>query len=172
MGILDKHLKGEYRFELGDLIMYHPTQEQINEIENVIGSIKIENDELVLDIKIVRYILENLTSIGGEVLALTDDELIERLDMADYDLEVFIDEIKKLVREIGDRMIRQSIERLDEIKKVVYSTKILSEYEEMSKDMDDFVKSKGLNLSLQDLSKDEKEAKKIFNELNKENRDK
>ena len=84
MGILDKHLKGEYRFELGDLIMYHPTQEQIEYIENYIGSMKIENGELILDMTLLRYILENLTSIGGEVLALTDEELNEALDRADY----------------------------------------------------------------------------------------
>ena len=129
MGILDKHLKGEYRFELGDLIMYHPTQEQIEYMENYIGSMKIENGELILDMTLLRYILENLTSIGGEVLALTDEELNEALDRADYELEIFIDEIKKLIREISDRMIRQTIDRLDEIKKIINSKKALNEYQ-------------------------------------------
>ena len=168
MGILDKHLKGEYRFELGDLIMYHPTQEQIEYMENYIGSMKIENGELILDMTLLRYILENLTSIGGEVLALTDEELNEALDRADYELEIFIDEIKKLIREISDRMIRQTIDRLDEIKKVINSTKALNEYQEINEELDKIVKEKGSNASINDLIEKDDEIKKLI----KENEDK
>lgn len=168
MGILDKHLKGEYRFELGDLIMYHPTQEQIEYIENYIGSMKIENGELILDMTLLRYILENLTSIGGEVLALTDEELNEALDRADYELEIFIDEIKKLIREVSDRMIRRTIERLDEIKKVINSTKALNEYQEINEELDKIVKEKGSNASINDLIEKDDEIKKLI----KENEDK
>lgn len=168
MGILDKHLKGEYRFELGDLIMYHPTQEQIEYIEDYIGSMKIENGELILDMTLLRYILENLTSIGGEVLALTDEELNEALDRADYELEIFIDEIKKLIREISDRMIRQTIDRLDEIKKILNSTKALNEYQEINEELDKMVKEKGSNASINDLIEKDEEIKKLI----KENEDK
>lgn len=168
MGILDKHLKGEYRFELGDLIMYHPTQEQIEYMEDYIGSMKIENGELILDMTLLRYILENLTSIGGEVLALTDEELNEALDRADYELEIFIDEIKKLIREVSDRMIRQTIERLDEIKKIINSTKALNEYQEINEELDKIVKEKGSNASINDLIEKDKEIKKLI----KENEDK
>ena len=168
MGILDKHLKGEYRFELGDLIMYHPTQEQIEYMEDYIGSMKIENGELILDMTLLRYILENLTSIGGEVLALTDEELNEALDRADYELEIFIDEIKKLIREVSDRMIRQTIERLDEIKKIINSTKALNEYQEINEELDKIVKEKGSNASINDLIEKDEEIKKII----KENEDK
>ena len=168
MGILDKHLKGEYRFELGDLIMYHPTQEQIEYMENYIGSMKIENGELILDMTLLRYILENLTSIGGEVLALTDEELNEALDRADYELEIFIDEIKKLIREVSDRMIRRTIERLDEIKKVINSTKALNEYQEINEELDKMVKEKGSNASINDLIEKDEEIKKLI----KENEDK
>lgn len=168
MGILDKHLKGEYRFELGDLIMYHPTQEQIEYMENYIGSMKIENGELILDMTLLRYILENLTSIGGEVLALTDEELNEALDRADYELEIFIDEIKKLIREISDRMIRQTIERLDEIKKIINSTKALNEYQEINEELDKIVKEKDSNASINDLIEKDEEIKKLI----KENEDK
>lgn len=168
MGILDKHLKDEYRFELGDLIMYHPTQEQIEYIENYIGSMKIENGELILDMTLLRYILENLTSIGGEVLALTDEELNEALDRADYELEIFIDEIKKLIREVSDRMIRQTIDRLDEIKKVINSTKALNEYQEINEELDKIVKEKGSNASINDLIEKDEEIKKLI----KENEDK
>lgn len=164
MGILDKHLKGEYRFELGDLIMYHPTQEQIEYIEDYIGSMKIENGELILDITLLRYILENLTSIGGEVLALTDEELNENLDRADYELEVFIDEVKKLIREVSDRMIRQTIERLDEIKKVLNSTKALNEYQEINEELDKMVKEKNPNASINDLIEKDDEIKKLIKE--------
>ena len=168
MGILDKHLKGEYRFELGDLIMYHPTQEQIEYMEDYIGSMKIENGELILDMTLLRYILENLTSIGGEVLALTDEELNENLDRADYELEVFIDEVKRLIREISDRMIRQTIERLDEIKKVINSTKVLNEYQEINEELDKMVKEKNPNASINDLIEKDDEIKKLI----KENEDK
>ena len=168
MGILDKHLKGEYRFELGDLIMYHPTQEQIEYIEDYISSMKIENGELILDMTLLRYILENLTSIGGEVLALTDEELNESLDRADYELEVFIDEVKRLIREISDRMIRQTIERLDEIKKVINSTKVLNEYQEINEELDKIVKEKNPNVSINDLIEKDDEIKKLI----KENEDK
>lgn len=168
MGILDKHLKGKYRFELGDLIMYHPTQEQIEYIENYIGSMKIENGELILDMTLLRYILENLTSIGGEVLALTDEELNEALDRADYELEIFIDEIKKLIREVSDRMIRQTIDRLDEIKKIINSTKALNEYQEINEELDKIVKEKGSNASINDLIEKDEEIKKLI----KENEDK
>ena len=168
MGILDKHLKGEYRFELGDLIMYHPTQEQIEYMEDYIGSMKIENGELILDMTLLRYILENLTSIGGEILALTDEELNEALDRADYELEIFIDEVKKLIREVSDRMIRRTIERLDEIKKVLNSTKALNEYQEINEELDKIVKEKGSNASINDLIEKDDEIKKLI----KENEDK
>ena len=168
MGILDKHLKGEYRFELGDLIMYHPTQEQIEYMEDYIGSMKIENGELILDMTLLRYILENLTSIGGEILALTDEELNEALDRADYELEIFIDEVKKLIREVSDRMIRRTIERLDEIKKVLNSTKALNEYQEINEELDKMIKEKGSNASINDLIEKDNEIKKLI----KENEDK
>lgn len=164
MGILDKHLKGEYRFELGDLIMYHPTQEQIEYMEDYIGSMKIENGELILDMTLLRYILENLTSIGGEILALTDEELNEALDRADYELEIFIDEVKKLIREVSDRMIRRTIERLDEIKKVLNSTKALNEYQEINEELDKMIKEKGSNASINDLIEKDNEIKKLIKE--------
>lgn len=108
MGILDKHQKQEIRFQSGDLIMYNPTDIQVEEFKNVLSESFSINQDLSIDgglnLREIRYMIRELTNIGTEIDELSDEELLQKIDNGDRQLTLLLREIERYIYEFVEDM--------------------------------------------------------------------
>ena len=108
MGLLDSHQKQEIRFQSGDLIMYNPTDIQVEEIKNILSDNFNVNQDLSVDgglgLREIRFIIRNLTSISTEIDELTDEELLQKIDNGDRQLTLLLREIERYTYEFVEDM--------------------------------------------------------------------
>lgn len=108
MGILDKHQKQEIRFQSGDLIMYNPTDVQVEEFKNVLSESFSINQDLSIDgglnLREIRFIISSLTNIGSEINELSDEELLQKIDNGDRQLTLLLREIERYIYEFVEDM--------------------------------------------------------------------
>ena len=107
MGILDKHQKQEIRFQSGDLIMYNPTDVQVEEFKNVLSESFSINQDLSIDgglnLREIRFIIRELTNIT-EIETLSDEELLKKIDNGDRQLTLLLREIERYIYEFVEDM--------------------------------------------------------------------
>ena len=107
MGILDKHQKQEIRFQSGDLIMYNPTDIQVEEFKNVLSESFSINQDLSIDgglnLREIRFIIRELTNIT-EIETLSDEELLKKIDNGDRQLTLLLREIERYIYEFVEDM--------------------------------------------------------------------
>ena len=108
MGILDKHQKQEIRFQSGDLIMYNPTDIQVEEFKNVLSESFSINQDLSIDgglnLREIRFMIRELTNIGTEINELSDEELLQKIDNGDRQLTLLLREIERYIYEFVEDM--------------------------------------------------------------------
>ena len=108
MGILDKHQKQEIRFKSGDLIMYNPTDLQVEEFKNVLSESFSINQDLSIDgglnLREIRFMISSLTNIGSEINELSDEELLQKIDNGDRQLTLLLREIERYIYEFVEDM--------------------------------------------------------------------
>ena len=108
MGILDKHQKQEIRFQSGDLIMYNPTDLQVEEFKNVLSESFSINQDLSIDgglnLREIRFMIRELTNIGSEINELSDEELLQKIDNGDRQLTLLLREIERYIYEFVEDM--------------------------------------------------------------------
>jgi hypothetical protein len=104
--LLKNNQKKEYRFKQKELILYYPTNEQLSEIRQLVeNDMKINNQlqsEFDLNLKSIRFIIREITSIGYEIDEYDDTVLQGMLDNGNRDLTLLLREIKTLIQEIVD----------------------------------------------------------------------
>jgi hypothetical protein len=117
--ILEKHQKGKYRYKNKDIILYHPTSEQDEEIKQLVqGSIQIDKEMQVsgeLSFKSVRYIIREITSIGHEIDNIEDKEIQEKLENGDRCLVLLKREIDLLIQEVVDDIFYDYTQQIKEM---------------------------------------------------------
>ena len=108
MGILDKHQKQEIRFQSGDLIMYNPTDLQVEEFKNVLSESFSINQDLSIDgglnLREIRFMIRELTTVGTEINELSDEELLQKIDNGDRQLTLLLREIERYIYEFVEDM--------------------------------------------------------------------
>ena len=134
MGILKKYMKEEYRWRKDDLILFHPTEVQLESIRELISentSIDMDEGEATAEygMKIIRYFLRELTSIGAEVDEYSDIELSNLLDDSKRELKLLMNEIRVLIEEITEDLINEQFEQIKLINKVFNILNLNSEIE-------------------------------------------
>lgn len=104
MGILNNHVKKDTRFVKGDLKIFEPNEFQYNEIVAILENNIVIDENLnakgELELKVVRYLIREITSVGAEIDEMTDAELSLAFEKGDRDLQLFLREIKTLIEEI------------------------------------------------------------------------
>ena len=100
MGILEKNQRNGIRFEKGDFIIYEPSDMQREEIMSMLEkqdiSIEGENVKGEVNLKFIRYILRECTSIANEIDEYDDIQLENMLDNGNRDMLLFVREIEEL----------------------------------------------------------------------------
>ena len=155
--LLDKHQKTEYRYKNKDLILYYPTDEQYEEIKQLVkDSIQIDKDMKVngeLQFKSVRFIIREITSISHSIDEMSDVEIQEKLNNGDRTLVLLYREIETLIQEIVDDVFYEYTQQIKEIDSLLNIANSNDNLERMKVKMNKFFKKYKVNMQFEDFMK-------------------
>jgi len=173
MGILDKHQKLEYRYKNKDITFFEPTDEQLKEvIEIVENSISIQNElnqNKELDIKSIRFIIRELTSIGAEIDEYTDVELFNKLNNGDRILKLLLREVQKFVNETIYDIFEEKIEQTKAINTLLNIANSKQDIKMLETKINKFFKKNKINMKYEDFidfQNNPEKAQEFINKLN------
>ena len=173
MGILKNNQKKETRFEKGDFIIYEPNEYQKEEIMQMLEKqqIKIEDKKIVgeVDLKFVRYILRELTSIKNEVDEYDDKELGVILENGNRDMTLFVREVKRLINEMIEDLVYIQEEEAQIILKMLNIFSTGTTNVEIEKKFNNLMKRNKINLTFDQIitNKNSKELGDMIKESKK-----
>ena len=155
--ILEKHQKGQYRFNQKGITMFEPTSEQYEEIKQLVkDSIQIDKEMKVsgeLQFKSVRFILREITSVGHSIDEYTDNEIEEKLNNGDRTLVLLYREIETLIQEIIDDIFYDYMQRIKEMDSLLNIANSNDNLERMKVKMNKFFKKYKVNMQFEDFMK-------------------
>lgn len=166
--LLKKHQKREFRYESKDFKLYEPTDYQREELTNIVAeNSKIENDELVgeLGLKSIRYVIRELTNIGGEIDEILDKELESLLDNGDRELQLLMREIELLLHEIAEDVLCQTTRSMRYMNDFINTMDVNGDSEKLKKKWNKFNKKYKLNVSWEDLINNANKREELENKL-------
>lgn len=164
MSILKKYQKTDKRFERDDLIVYEPTQEQKEEIINMIMEKSKLTDEGVegeIGTKEIRYLYRELTSLGSEIDDYTDEELDVMFENGNHDLICFQREIEKLLDEIATEIFYEKEKEVKSLLKVIDILSANTDMAEVEKKFNNLMKKNKTNLTYQEFVENANNPEKL-----------
>lgn len=172
--LLEKYQKGEYRYKNKDLILYYPTDEQYDEIKQLVqNSIQIDKNMKIngeLSFKSVRFIIREVSSIGSEIDNMEDDEIQQKLNNGDRTLVLLKREIDLLIQEIVDDIFYDYTQQIKEMDSLLNIANSNDNLERMKVKMNKFFKKYKINMKFEDFMKianDPNAIEELINKLNK-----
>lgn len=155
--ILKNHIKSNVRFQEGDLILYEPNQEQIEEIKKLIQDNSNINEDLDLTGEInfnsIRFIIRELTSIGNEIDDMTDNEVISSINNGDKSLQRLIDKISELINEIAENLYNEQIKQIKLLNTYLNVMNNEKDVDKMKEKINKLFKKNKIDLTFDDLQK-------------------
>lgn len=155
--LLEKHQKGQYRFNQKGITMFEPTSEQYEEIKNLVkDSIQIDKEMKVsgeLSFKSVRFIIREITNIGHTIDEYNDSEIQEKLNNGDRTLVLLYREIETLIQEIVDDIFYDYTQRIKEMDSLLNIANSNDNLERMKVKMNKFFKKYKINIQFEDFMK-------------------
>ena len=170
--LLRKHQKKEVRYESKDCKLYEPTDHQREELANIVAeNSKIENDELVgeLGLKSIRYVIRELTNIGGEIDEILDKELETLLDNGDRELQFLMREVELLLHEVVEDILCQTTRSMRYMNDFINTMDVNGDSEKLKKKWNKFNKKYKLNVSWEDLINNAEKREELENKLKEVN---
>lgn len=173
MGILDKHQKTDIRFKNKDLTFFEPTDDQLQEVKEIVKkNITLQNELQInkeLDINSIRLIIRELTNIGAEIDEYTDEELLEKLNNGDRTLKLLLREVEKFVNEVLDDILEEQIEQAKAINTLINVTNGNQDLKTLEIKINKFFKKNKIDMKLEDFMNTQNNPEKIQELTNKLN---
>jgi hypothetical protein len=168
--LLKNNQKKEYRFKQKELILYYPTNEQLSEIRQLVeNDMKINNQlqsEFDLNLKSIRFIIREITSIGYEIDEYDDTVLQGMLDNGNRDLTLLLREIKTLIQEIVDDIFYDYIQSMKEINMLLNISTCNDELDKIQTKLNKFFKKNKLNVKFEDFADIQSNPEKLQKLIN------
>lgn len=175
MGILKNNQKVDIRFEKGDFKVYNPKEIQREDIMKMLESqnINIEGDLVKgnVDLKFIRYILRECTSVGNEVDEYSDNELELLFENGNREMKLFIREIEILINELVEDLLFIKEKEIQLVLKMLDILNANTENAEIEKKFNKLMKKNKIDLTLEQMIKNKdnpEELQKII-KLSKKN---
>lgn len=175
MGILKNNQKVDVRFEKGDFKIYEPNELQREEIMKLLEKqdIKIEGEIVKgeVDLKFIRFILRECTSIGNEVDEYDDKELEILFENGNREMQLFMREIERLINELVEDLLFMQEKEVQLILKMLNILNTTTTKIEMEKKFNNLMKKNKVNLTLQQMieNKDNPEELQKLIKISKRN---
>ena len=169
--LLEKHQKKDILFQQDDIILYNPTDEQLNVIKEFLEkNIQIEGNELNGNIgnKEIRYIIRELTNIGNDIDDYTDEQLIQLLENGDRTITLLMREIEKLINAIAEDILYQIENTLNFVNSYLNILNNKNNEDKIKQKIENLLKKYKVNIPMEELLniKDNPEKIKKFIEKN------
>lgn len=169
--LLEKHQKKNILFQQDDIILYNPTDEQLNVIKEFLEkNIQIEGNELNGNIgnKEIRYIIRELTNIGNNIDDYTDEQLIQLLENGDRTITLLMREIEKLINAIAEDILYQIENTLNFVNSYLNILNNKNNEDKIKQKIENLLKKYKVNIPMEELLniKDNPEKIKKFIEKN------
>lgn len=109
--LLEKHQRKDILFQQDDIILYNPTNEQLNIIKGFLEeNIQIKGNEFNSKVgnKEIRYMIRELTNIGSFIDEYNDKQLLQLLENGDRTIILLIREIEKILNTIMEDIVYET----------------------------------------------------------------
>lgn len=162
--LLEKHQKKDILFQQDDIILYNPTDEQLNVIKEFLEkNIQIEGNELNGKIgnKEIRYIIRELTNIGNDIDDYTDEQLIQLLENGDRTITLLMREIEKLINTIAEDILYQIENTLNFVNSYLNILNNKNNEDKVKRKIEKLFKKYKTNISMEELLNIEDNPEKI-----------
>lgn len=175
MSILKNNQKRDIRFDKGDFKVYEPNELQREDIMTMLEKqdITIEDESIKgkVDLKFIRYILRECTSVGSEVDEYSDSELEVLFDNGNRDMTLFIREIGKLANELVEDLVYAKEREIQLIIKMLNALTTVTSKIELEKKFNNLMKKNKVNITLEQMieNKDNPEELQKLIKISKRN---
>lgn len=139
-------------FQEGELFLINPKKEKRLElVEFIKENQKIEFNGETVDIKVIRYILENLTNFADEVKTMSDEEIYEIVYDGVPALNRMIDKMGELINDIAEEILRATIKEIKEIVTMLEILQYADQEDKMFDKMAKLFKKNKINITKEEL---------------------
>ena len=166
--------KQEIRFQMGDIILYEPNEEQLEELKKILGeNLKVDdnlNASGEIDYKYIRWIIRELCKDGAFVDEYTDDQLEELINNGNRNVRLLVNAIADLLSEIGEDMLLENAQLISTYSQIATILNSNSDKQAMEKKFNKLFKKNGYDVNFEDLGNltpEMLEKKKIKKSKNK-----
>ena len=163
--------KKEIRLEVGDIVLFEPTDLQIQELKELLlkENVNVEGKSEV-SFSLIRYIIRNCCKDSAFVDEYTDEELNILLSNGNKNIRMLRKECVSIIEEVGELIQEDSIMQLKYFNEMLNVFNFNGDIEKTKKKFDKFSKKYKLNITFDDLLKKETEKEKLIQEIiNKNN---
>lgn len=170
MSLLKDNQKKHIRLDNKVFTLYEPYGIQLDELTNMImENSKLEGDEIVGEygLKIIRYMLRELTNIGEEVNDYSDEELESLLDNGNAKLKELIRELECLISEICEDMVNETNNKLKMFNGLLNTLNTNDDINKMKEKFNKLSKKHKWGINFEELIVNNEEQIKLNNKLNK-----
>lgn len=169
MGILQNHIRKEennIRWQEGDLILYKPSEIQLEEINKIIAeatNVDIEKGEATANYGevIIMYLLRELSSIGIEIDEYTYEELTSK-----FDINPLLQAVTELIEDLINEMIENQIKEIKMINSMLRIMEMNLSAEETQQRFNKLLKKQGVNLTVEQMVEYKDNPEKITELIN------
>lgn len=121
MGVLLNNLKTNTRYQDGDVILYEPNKEQEIQIKNKMfdNSKNTQDEQLMVSVELIKYILQECTSLKEDVKEMTNEELSNSIDNGNIKIKKLMREVEKLFDEYVEDMVYEENRKLKEVNSIL-----------------------------------------------------
>ena len=154
MGILNNYIRKEennIRWQEGDLILYEPSEIQLEEINKIIAEatkVDVEKGEATANYGeiVIMYLLRELSSIGAEIDEYTYEELTTK-----FDINNLLQAVTEVVEDLTNEMIENQIKEIKMINSMLRIMEMNLSAEETQQRFNKLLKKQGVNVTVEQM---------------------
>ena len=161
--IFDDNQKQEIRYTNSKqtLVLYNPNEQQKEELKQMVSEI----EDNMIPMNLIRYIFREMVKDGNIVDEFSDEELQDKINNCNRDMELLIRELKDIVLEIQEDILYEATEGIKTINAFLNIANGKYQQEIMEQKINKFFKKHKIQMTYKDFEKvqnNPEEIMKIF----------
>lgn len=165
MGILERNQKREVRFEKGEIALYEPTEFQKDEIYSLLENQNITLQEGKIegeiDVRFVRYVLKECSTLGAEIDEYSNEKLDSLLSNGNRNVQLFMRSVEDLCNELVEDYFYVKEKEVKIIIKIMDILNANLTQMELEKKFNNLMKRNKVNLTLNEFVENKDNPEKL-----------
>ena len=162
--IFDDNQKQEIRYTNSKqtLVLYNPNEQQKEEFKEMVSEI----EDNMIPMNLIRYIFREMVKDGNIVDEFSDEELQDKINNCNRDMELLIRELKDIILEIQEDILYEATEGIKTINAVLNIANGKYQQELMEQKIDKFFKKHKIKMTYKDFEKVQNNPEEIMKIIN------